>query len=178
MEKAVTQNDVGVYDSQKARIQEQKIFLYPEREVAYGEINILTCLVNGAFPPTINVTLQVNGEPLDAGVNSSRLSFGDDWRFRVLRYAQIRPAAGDLYSCEVLHTISNEVKVVYWEPEVAEPWEESTLDSGQLGTLAAGLIVGFLGTAAGYCLFFWPKVAIRNFSLLRTRSSVRSSSSA
>ncbi|GCB60948.1 hypothetical protein scyTo_0014255 [Scyliorhinus torazame] len=91
-----------------------ELFLYPESEVTYGEMNVLTCLVNGAFPPTITVTLQMNGVPIDAGVNSSRLSFGEDWRFRVTRHAQIRPAAGDLYSCEVLHTISNEVKVVYW----------------------------------------------------------------
>ncbi|XP_078390998.1 uncharacterized protein LOC144672877 isoform X4 [Cetorhinus maximus] len=94
-----------------------QLFLYPEKDVVYGQENILICLVSGLFPPAIDITLQKNGAPLDAHINSSKLSFGEDWRFQVLRYAQVRPEAGDTYSCKALHTISREEKIVYWEVE-------------------------------------------------------------
>ncbi|XP_041035554.1 rano class II histocompatibility antigen, A beta chain-like isoform X3 [Carcharodon carcharias] len=92
-----------------------QLFLYPEKDVVYGQESILICLVSGLFPPTIDITLQKNGAPLDAHVNSSKLSFGEDWRFQVLHYAQVRPEAGDTYSCKALHTISREEKIVYWD---------------------------------------------------------------
>nr|BBG06243.1 MHC class II beta chain like protein [Triakis scyllium]BBO94055.1 major histocompatibility complex, class II alpha chain, WA_DS10_01 precursor [Triakis scyllium]BBO94056.1 major histocompatibility complex, class II alpha chain, WA_DS10_02 precursor [Triakis scyllium] len=153
------------------------LLLFPEKEVTYGEANILSCLVSGAFPPTITITLQVNGAPLHTDANSSRLWYGEDWRFQAVRRAHIRPEAGDMYSCQVQHTVSKEVKMVYWEPEMPDSWEESILDSSQLGVLVGGVAVGALGMALGIGSCVWPKALSRNQSLLRIRSSLRSSSS-
>ncbi|XP_078063911.1 uncharacterized protein LOC144489954 isoform X2 [Mustelus asterias] len=115
------------------------LLLFPEKEVTYGEANILSCLVSGVFPPTIAITLQVNGAPLHTDANSSR----------------------------------------FWhEPEMPDSWEESILDSSQLGVLVGGVAVGALGTVLGISSCVWPKVLSRNLSLLQMRSSLRSSSSA
>ncbi|XP_078063910.1 RLA class II histocompatibility antigen, DP alpha-1 chain-like isoform X1 [Mustelus asterias] len=154
------------------------LLLFPEKEVTYGEANILSCLVSGVFPPTIAITLQVNGAPLHTDANSSRFWHGENWRFEFVRRAHIRPEAGDTYSCRVLHTVSKEVKVAYWEPEMPDSWEESILDSSQLGVLVGGVAVGALGTVLGISSCVWPKVLSRNLSLLQMRSSLRSSSSA
>ncbi|XP_067880456.1 HLA class II histocompatibility antigen, DP alpha 1 chain-like [Heterodontus francisci] len=153
-----------------------ELFLYPEKAVAFGETNVLTCLVSGLFPPTINITLQKNEVPLDGDVNSSKLSFGDDWRFQVFRYAQIQPAAGDVYSCKVVHTISNEEMITYWEPEILDPSEETTdSDSSQLACFICGLIIGLLGTAFGLCLCFHPKLVTRAIQIIQKCPCMRSS---
>ncbi|XP_067832282.1 rano class II histocompatibility antigen, B alpha chain-like [Heptranchias perlo] len=156
-----------------------ELFLYSEKAVAFGETNILTCFVSGFFPPAITVTLQKNEEPLFSEVNSSRLLFGEDWHFQVLLYTEIQPAAGDIYSCKVVHTISKEQRIIYWEPEVPDSSEgNAEQDSSQLAILVCGLIVGILGTAAGLCLCCWAKRVNRVTQIIQMNSRRRSSDSA
>ncbi|XP_072102580.1 RLA class II histocompatibility antigen, DP alpha-1 chain-like [Mobula birostris] len=142
-----------------------ELYLYSEKPAIFGEVNTLTCFVSGFFPPAVIVTLQKNKKPVNGEVNSSHLSFGKDWRFQVLHYTYIQPANSDVYSCRVLHNISKEEKVVYWEPEEQSSAEE--LDTSQLAVLICGLIIGILGTAAGLYLCFalllsgWSSLIIR-----------------
>ncbi|XP_072884086.1 beta-2-microglobulin-like [Hemitrygon akajei] len=142
-----------------------ELYLYSEKPVVFGEVNTLTCFVSGFFPPAIIVTLQKNKKPASGKVNSSHLSYGKDWRFQVLHNTYIQPADGDIYSCRVLHNISKEEKVIYWEPEEQISAEE--LDTSQHAVLICGMITGILGTAVGLYLCFslllsgWGSLIIR-----------------
>ncbi|XP_059805594.1 H-2 class II histocompatibility antigen, A-Q beta chain-like [Hypanus sabinus] len=134
-----------------------ELFLYSEKPAVIGEVNTLTCFVSGFFPPTVIVTLQKNEQPVSGEVNSSHLSFGKDWRFQVLHYTYIQPADGDIYSCRVLHNITKEERVIYWEPEQQSSAEE--MDTSQLAVLICGLIIGILGTAVGLSLCFCSRLS-------------------
>ncbi|XP_051865096.1 RLA class II histocompatibility antigen, DP alpha-1 chain-like [Pristis pectinata] len=151
-----------------------KLFLYSEKPVVFGETNTLICFITGFFPPAIVVTLQKNEKPLSGEVNSSRLSFGDDWRFQMFQYAHVQPAVGDIYSCKVVHNISKEEKIIYWEPEEQDRSEDMTeLHTSQLAVLICGLIVGILGTAVGLCLCFCLRVPGWGSWIIRISPSVR-----
>ncbi|XP_048382004.1 RLA class II histocompatibility antigen, DP alpha-1 chain-like [Stegostoma tigrinum] len=156
-----------------------EIFLYPEMVVEWGQPNVLVCLVTGLFPPSVAVSLHLDGVPLGSDVNSSRIFFSKGWRFQALWYARIRPGPGHLYSCVVRHNISQEEKVVFWEPETGDIWEESALDSGQLAVLVCGLLLGVVGIIAGILLCCWrPLVDIWNCLIVQMSSCLRHSSSA
>ncbi|XP_059805593.1 HLA class II histocompatibility antigen, DQ alpha 2 chain-like [Hypanus sabinus] len=148
-----------------------ELFLYSEKPAVIGEVNTLTCFVSGFFPPAVIVTLQKNEQPVSGEVNSSHLSFGKDWRFQVLHYTYIQPADGDIYSCRVLHTISKEERVIYWEPEEQSSAEE--MDTSQLAVLICGLIIGILGTAVGLSLCFWFRLSGCNTWIVRIGPSSR-----
>ncbi|XP_072884706.1 uncharacterized protein [Hemitrygon akajei] len=148
-----------------------ELYLYSEKPAVIGEVNTLTCFVSGFFPPAVIVTLQKNGQPVSGKVNSSHVSFGKDWRFQVLHYTYIQPADGDIYSCRVFHSIINEERVIYWEPEEQNSAEE--MDTSQLAVLICGLIIGILGTAVGLSLCFWSRLSGCNSWIVRINPSSR-----
>ncbi|XP_043540999.1 RLA class II histocompatibility antigen, DP alpha-1 chain-like [Chiloscyllium plagiosum] len=137
-----------------------EVFLYPQSTVEWGVPNVLACLVTGLFPPSVSVSLHLDGARLGSHLNSSKAFFGEDWRFWALWYARILPRPGHLYSCAVRHNMSQEDSVVYWEPETTDVWEESVQDSAQLAVLACGLLVGILGVIAGIILCVWKPVVV------------------
>uniref|UniRef100_UPI00398F492B HLA class II histocompatibility antigen, DQ alpha 1 chain-like n=1 Tax=Pristiophorus japonicus TaxID=55135 RepID=UPI00398F492B len=156
-----------------------EVLLYTERAASLGQPNVLACLVTGFFPPAVNVTLSENDRPLSGRVNSSRVSIGEGWRFQVLHYAAIRPAAGDVYSCTAVHGISKEERVAYWEPDVQDdPEGGDQQDPGGLAVLVCGLVVGLLGTMAGLGLCFCSRVVDRESQMLQLRPQASSSTSA
>ncbi|XP_060678447.1 RLA class II histocompatibility antigen, DP alpha-1 chain-like [Hemiscyllium ocellatum] len=137
-----------------------EVFLYPQSRVEWDVPNVLVCLVTGLFPPSVSVSLHLDGALLGSHLNSSKAFFGEDWRFWALWYARILPRPGHLYSCAVRHHLSREDLVVYWEPETTNVWEGSVQDSAQLAVLACGLLVGILGVIAGIILCVWTPAGV------------------
>ncbi|XP_032871937.1 SLA class II histocompatibility antigen, DQ haplotype C alpha chain-like [Amblyraja radiata] len=150
--------------------------LYSEKPDVLGKENTLICFISGFFPPALEVTFQKNGKPIGGEVNSSHLSFSEDWRFYTLQYTHIQPTEGDIYSCKVVHNISKEERVTYWEPEV-QVGKEAELDRSQLIVLICGVIIGILGTAVGFCLCFWLRFTRQDSWIIRINPFMRVSHS-
>ncbi|XP_032870120.1 H-2 class II histocompatibility antigen, A-R alpha chain-like [Amblyraja radiata] len=146
--------------------------LYSEKPDVLGEENTLICFISGFYPPALEVTLQKNGKPIGGEVNSSHLSFSEDWWFYKLQYIHIQPTEGDIYSCKVVHNISKEEKVTYWEPEVQDS-KEAELDTSQIIVLICGVIIGILGTAMGFCLYFWLRFTRQDSWIMRINPFMR-----
>ncbi|XP_067832283.1 RLA class II histocompatibility antigen, DP alpha-1 chain-like [Heptranchias perlo] len=136
----------------KDQIDIPTVYLYLDKPITLHERNVLNCFVYELFPPAVHVSFLKNGQPLSGQVNSSEFTFDDTWKFRILKYVEIEPAAGDKYSC-VVDTGANEPIIAAWEPEEAyKPYQ-----SVQTAICAVGIVIGVLGLTTGLLLLFYKR---------------------
>ncbi|XP_047453698.1 H-2 class II histocompatibility antigen, A-U alpha chain-like [Mugil cephalus] len=128
--------------------------LYPADEVEAGVENSLICFVNNFFPPVIKVSWTKNSLPVSEGVSLSRFYPNEDQTFYQFSTLTFTPREGDIYSCTVEHTALEKPLTRIWEPELSHRGHGLDVYCG------VGLIVGFLGVAAG--TFFLVKGLQRN----------------
>lgn len=82
--------------------------VYTEFPEEQGKVNTLYCYATGFYPGDIEMNIFVNG--VNVKGETSDLMYGEDWTFRVYKYATITPEPGDEYKCEVKHSSMPEPK--------------------------------------------------------------------
>ncbi|XP_063051592.1 SLA class II histocompatibility antigen, DQ haplotype D alpha chain-like [Engraulis encrasicolus] len=79
--------------------------IYPRDDVQLGTANTLICLIQGFYPPHINVTWTRNDKPVTAGVSTSQLRMNvNDGTYSQFSTLQFTPEEGDIYTCTVEHS--------------------------------------------------------------------------
>ncbi|XP_038638474.1 H-2 class II histocompatibility antigen, A-K alpha chain-like [Scyliorhinus canicula] len=127
------------------------VLLYPGEPVTFGKKNVLNCFVSELFPPVAHVSFQKNSQPLPGQVNSSQFTFDSSWMFQILKYVQIEPAVGDIYSC-VVEVENKEQYRAYWEST-----SDDRQDPVQIGICVIGFVIGTVGIVFGLWLIFYKR---------------------
>ncbi|XP_066492481.1 beta-2-microglobulin [Tiliqua scincoides] len=117
MEKALLWSLLGLVlciGSLNAEKKSPRVQVYSRHPAEKGKENTLNCYVDQFHPPKINITLEKNGQRLE-NMQTSDLSFADDWTFQLLVHAPITPDGNDEYACRVEHITLDKPKVVKWD---------------------------------------------------------------
>ncbi|XP_038275806.1 beta-2-microglobulin [Dermochelys coriacea] len=93
-----------------------KVHVYSRHPAEDGKPNILNCYVEGFHPPNIQITLLQNDEKME-NIETSDLSFSEDWTFQRLVHAPFTPNRKDSYVCKVEHSTLQNPKNVKWDPD-------------------------------------------------------------
>ncbi|XP_053128473.1 beta-2-microglobulin [Hemicordylus capensis] len=93
-----------------------QVQVYSRHPVEIGKPNIVNCYVDKFHPPKINITLLKNDQPLE-NMKMSDLSFGSDWAFNRLAYAEVTPDGKTEFKCKVEHSTLQQPKIVKWDQE-------------------------------------------------------------
>ncbi|XP_055026986.2 uncharacterized protein [Misgurnus anguillicaudatus] len=102
----------------KPRLARPSIQVYTEFPEEKGKANTFYCYATHFYPGDIEMNLFVNGQIVKG--ETSDLTYGKDWTFRVYKYVTITPEPGDEYICEVKHSSMAEPKVIMWRPDFSE----------------------------------------------------------
>uniref|UniRef100_A0A8D2PS61 Ig-like domain-containing protein n=1 Tax=Zosterops lateralis melanops TaxID=1220523 RepID=A0A8D2PS61_ZOSLA len=66
-----------------------------------GQPNILVCLVENIFPPSLEISWAVSGVPVTAGVSTGPFVPSAELTFVRLSRVSVVPQAGDVHACVV-----------------------------------------------------------------------------
>nr|XP_033779044.1 HLA class II histocompatibility antigen, DM alpha chain [Geotrypetes seraphini] len=111
-----------------------------------GKPNTLICYVSNFFPPTLNITWKMNGEPVRAGVTTTDAYPTQDWGFYMFSYLDIIPTLHDIYSCHMAQEGEVYSSITYWVPDNPIPSDllETVLCAVAFGIGVICLIAGFV----------------------------------
>ncbi|XP_027725727.1 beta-2-microglobulin [Vombatus ursinus] len=93
-----------------------KVQVYSRHPTDSVKKNYINCYVSGFHPPQITIDLLKNGQKIE-NVETSDLSFSNDWTFHRLVSAPFDPHDKSEYACRVTHSTLREPKEVKWDPE-------------------------------------------------------------
>ncbi|XP_004479866.1 HLA class II histocompatibility antigen, DO alpha chain isoform X2 [Dasypus novemcinctus] len=127
-----------------------KVTVLPKFRVELGQPNVLVCIVDGLFPPVVNVTWLRNGLPVTEGAAQTSFYSRPDHLFRKFLYLPLVPAAEDVYDCQVEHWGLDGPLLEHWEPRVPVP----PADTAETLVCVLGLAMGLAGLVVGTILIF------------------------
>ncbi|KAM6038738.1 class II histocompatibility antigen, M alpha chain-like [Theristicus caerulescens] len=120
--------------------------ILPMRPLALGEPNTLVCMVENIFPPAVEISWQLDGDPITQGVTHTHYTPTADLAFVRFSYLPVTPAAGDIYACIVTREGDNTSVITYWVPQHSVPSE--VLETALCGAaMALGILLALLGIA-------------------------------
>ncbi|XP_009471434.1 PREDICTED: class II histocompatibility antigen, M alpha chain [Nipponia nippon] len=120
--------------------------VFPMRPVTLGEPNTLVCMVGNIFPPAVEISWQLDGDPVTQGVTHTHYTPTADLAFVRFSYLPVTPAAGDIYACVVTREGDNTSVITYWVPQNPVPSE--VLETALCGAaMALGILLALLGIA-------------------------------
>ncbi|XP_043939442.1 H-2 class II histocompatibility antigen, A-U alpha chain-like [Protopterus annectens] len=125
------------------------VYIYFEKPIKFGEKNNLSCFAVRFFPLSIQITILKNNVLLPSEIKSSGALFDDNWKFQLLKSAEVIPMDGDVFSCSVEHVILKQTRNVTMEPK--EPYTPYVDHSGTI-VGAAGTVLGITGLLLGIFL--------------------------
>ncbi|XP_004479865.1 HLA class II histocompatibility antigen, DO alpha chain isoform X1 [Dasypus novemcinctus] len=100
-----------------------KVTVLPKFRVELGQPNVLVCIVDGLFPPVVNVTWLRNGLPVTEGAAQTSFYSRPDHLFRKFLYLPLVPAAEDVYDCQSPACLSHRrTPRRPWSASWAWPW--------------------------------------------------------
>ncbi|NXV75948.1 DMA protein, partial [Atlantisia rogersi] len=118
--------------------------VFPLQPLALGVPNTLVCMVGNVFPPSVEISWQLDGVPITQGVTQTHYTPTNDLSFTRFSYLPVTPAAGDIYTCVMTREGDNASVIAYWVPQNPEPSEE--LETALCGAaMTLGILLGILG---------------------------------
>ncbi|XP_037700205.1 HLA class II histocompatibility antigen, DO alpha chain isoform X2 [Choloepus didactylus] len=125
-----------------------KVTVVPKFPVELGQPNVLICIVDGIFPPVINITWLRNGLTVTEGVAQTSFYSRPDHLFCKFHYLTFVPSAEDVYDCQVEHWGLDGPLLQHWEPHMP------TLlpDTAETLVFVLGLTMGLVGFLVGTIL--------------------------
>ncbi|KAG8448551.1 hypothetical protein GDO86_015589, partial [Hymenochirus boettgeri] len=110
------------------------------KTVSLEHENLLTCFVDGFFPPMINVTWLRNGQEEEEQVTSSELLQNGDWTYEIHVMLETTIKHGDIFTCRVEHSSLQQPISVQWEPDVSESARSKML-TGIVGFVLGSIFI-------------------------------------
>ncbi|NXL54941.1 DMA protein, partial [Podilymbus podiceps] len=120
--------------------------IFPLRPSTLGEPNTLVCMVENIFPPSVEISWQLNEVPVTQGVTHTHYTPTADLAFVRFSYLPVTPTADDVYTCIITHEGTNASVVAYWVPQ--NPVLSEVLETALCGAaMALGILLALLGIA-------------------------------
>nr|NP_001177324.1 uncharacterized protein LOC100462907 precursor [Xenopus laevis]AAI30183.1 Unknown (protein for MGC:160746) [Xenopus laevis] len=129
--------------------------------------NLITCLVDGFFPPTIKVTWLKNGIEEGEQVTSSELLQNGDWTFEIHVMLETTIKHGDTFTCRVEHSSLQQPVSVNWEPDVSDSARNKML------TGIVGFVLGSIFIIVGLVVYLRSKKTMTRFSVVQNENLMR-----
>ncbi|NP_001120424.1 uncharacterized protein LOC100145508 precursor [Xenopus tropicalis] len=128
--------------------------------------NLITCFVDGFFPPMIKVTWLKNGIEEGEQVTSSELLPDGDWAFEIHVMLETTIKHGDTFTCRVEHSSLQQPISVNWEPDVSESAHNKML------TGIVGFVLGSIFIIVGLIVYLRSKKTMTRFSVVQNENSL------
>ncbi|XP_012513869.1 PREDICTED: HLA class II histocompatibility antigen, DP alpha 1 chain-like, partial [Propithecus coquereli] len=74
---------------------------FPEEPVELGQPNTLICLIDKFFPPVLNVTWLLNGQPVTEDIAETTFLPSSEFSFHKFHYLTFLPTAKDVSDCKM-----------------------------------------------------------------------------
>nr|NP_001120081.1 uncharacterized protein LOC100145090 precursor [Xenopus tropicalis]AAI58521.1 LOC100145090 protein [Xenopus tropicalis] len=126
--------------------------------------NLITCFVDGFFPPMIKVTWLKNGIEEGEQVTSSELLPNGDWAFEIHVMLETTIKHGDSFTCRVEHSSLQQPMSVNWEPDVSESARNKML------TGIVGFVLGSIFIIVGLVVYLRSKKTMTRFSVVQNEN--------
>ncbi|OCT67839.1 hypothetical protein XELAEV_18039143mg, partial [Xenopus laevis] len=126
--------------------------------------NLITCLVDGFFPPMIKVTWLKNGIEEGEQVTSSELLQNGDWTFEIHVMLETTIKHGDTFTCRVEHSSLQQPVSVNWEPDVSDSARNKML------TGIVGFVLGSIFIVVGLVVYLRSKKTMTRFSMVQNET--------
>nr|NP_001128539.1 uncharacterized protein LOC100189567 precursor [Xenopus laevis]AAI28914.1 Unknown (protein for MGC:160156) [Xenopus laevis] len=126
--------------------------------------NLITCIVDGFFPPMIKVTWLKNGIEEGEQVTSSALLKNGDWTFEIHVMLETTIKHGDTFTCQVEHSSLQQPVSVNWEPDVSESARNKML------TGIVGFVLGSIFIIVGLVVYLRSKKTMTRFSVVQNEN--------
>nr|NP_001108277.1 uncharacterized protein LOC100137661 precursor [Xenopus laevis]AAI57470.1 LOC100137661 protein [Xenopus laevis] len=126
--------------------------------------NLITCIVDGFFPPIIKVTWLKNGIEEGEQVTSSALLKNGDWTFEIQVMLETTIKHGDTFTCRVEHNSLQQPVSVNWEPDVSESARNKML------TGIVGFVLGSIFIIVGLVVYLRSKKSMTRFSVVQNEN--------
>eukprot|EP00079_Xenopus_tropicalis_P003847 NP_001039259.1 major histocompatibility complex, class II, DR beta 1 precursor [Xenopus tropicalis] len=126
--------------------------------------NLITCFVDGFFPPMIKVTWLKNGIEEGEQVTSSELLPNGDWTFEIHVMLETTIKHGDTFTCRVEHSSLQQPISVNWEPDVSESARNKML------TGIVGFVLGSIFIIVGLVVYLRSKKTMTRFSVVQNEN--------
>ncbi|XP_051899577.1 beta-2-microglobulin-like [Pristis pectinata] len=85
-----------------ANVSSPEVTVYTYKPIKEGEKNVLLCHAKEFNPPNIHLELLEGGNVMPK-TNQSDITFEQNWKFKLTKYAEFWPKQGVEYSCRVNH---------------------------------------------------------------------------
>nr|NP_001088364.1 uncharacterized protein LOC495209 precursor [Xenopus laevis]AAH84607.1 LOC495209 protein [Xenopus laevis] len=128
--------------------------------------NLITCFVDGFFPPMIKVTWLKNGIEEGEQVTSSELLPNGDWTFEIHVMLETTIKHGDTFTCRVEHSSLQQPVSVNWVPDVSDSARNKML------TGIVGFVLGSIFIIVGLVVYLRSKktTAMTRFSVVQNEN--------
>nr|BAA02842.1 MHC class II beta-chain [Xenopus laevis] len=126
--------------------------------------NLITCFVDGFFPPMIKVTWLKNGIEEGEQVTSSELLPNGDWTFEIHVMLETTIKHGDTFTCQVEHSSLQQPVSVNWEPDVSDSARNKML------TGIVGFVLGSIFIIVGLVVYLRSKKTMTRFSVVQNEN--------